>query len=1626
MTRAPWLVVLLVKLCHAIGCPPGQYIASVDSCQNCSAGFYSSVDNLMSCIQCEKGAYAPEIGSSACLYCPTATLPAQRTCNRGLCSTAMGLPCSSCSGVCKACNLGSYGTGLTKCQGCPAGTFSRTAGISSSRSCQPCDMGEATFPRDTGKSACSSCAAVNRLLPRNAFFNGYGQFCPWQCNEGYEFVRATGGNATLNATYTAQGFAGLSNESLMFLYHRDNDYCCSTVNVLVGQYLLGCSPTSDGSAVACTPIPNAAFIENGTKLNRCGDWECNFGHYRIGNKCIQQPACPKGQTWSRDTSGTLIASSTNGSFSCSPCGVCIGGSETAVPCNATNETVCRTCRSSWFSAPGSPCLQQVPLGYVPVKNQPGQMPPYQGRPTLIGETLTPITDWRFQPLFTYVQCAPIEGNQRHVQTTAQDMCTSNCIGGTLSCPTECKPWNGTVGWYQQLDRCVPCVFDAYGCDEGLYLNMKVCGPLSNAVCADCAYPVSRLPNANPWTSPRVLDNGSPYPCNFTCFDGFSKYNNSCVACTLIPPNAEIIPGTGCSWRCMQGYIPLGTTGCQGCGAPPVCAVGFYADYFNNSQCMVCRPCDAPIPNANYTSRGLPRSPETCQQACLKGFWYNYMVGVGVPDVCNTCSPTLDCIAGFNYFTPCTTTRDAICQTCSSCPIGMGTATPCSPLANITCSKCDPLLLPSNASWSSECSWFCSAGFMQEGQACRRCMGYTALHRSDPTVLCKPSELLVVPDNGCGRCDSCPALAPGMQFTGDGQCGTMYSTTCASRAYPLHGRPNVTTDPNGTCPWVCNTGYTRQVADESAGMADYLSNYQLMSLPAVNDVLIRAFFHRDTDACCNTSIVTAGKYLYGCSQTSDGGAAPCDLLLTATYIHDGIPNKFDRCSDYTCRTGYFNAGDTCKAQPMCGYKQTVRRDADGAIATNPVDGSYACVACSQCLLGTQSMHPCSQGNDTVCKLCPPAAPFSFGGGACIESIPAGHSAVDITYQTPPAFQGRPSFQSDGVTGVSWPLTLHTYTACALIPPERHYMPSETACAKDSEDIFSCVSPDCSTECKPWDGTMGWFQQYDGSCGPCVFSADLCENYEYLDMTTCGPGTANIPTCVQCSLEQLPENAYQWKNPRSLDFKGKYKCDYECQAGFLKYNYTCLNCPPIPDHTVITSGCDWECAQGYVRNKTSCVPCPPPAPCPLGSYVDYTNSTSQCPTCQACDGTGLYPNTAFNSRSNCSYTCKINHYSPSGIDPSTSFPMGPCVQCTTRICDQGEYPTQCTVSENSQCLPCDTCPVGQKQTAACTPQSKTVCQPCDPSLKPKNADWAPFCGWDCPQETVFVSKTYECYKPPPTTPPPPTTTPRPTTTTKAPTTTAAPPPVFASVVKISLPSAIDTTLSDMARIVATQSRCIQCKAQVLSLTGPDGQVIVCTNNVCPGVPDNIMKIMMGTNKRRRRLLQELDWTVSIGMISTVPLPATPVIVIGNSTFNSTAIINAKVSASDAGTIFDNSTAFINAVSNYVAPPTTTRAVRQLRVTAAPRVEVAADTSSSSDSTAIGVIIGAAIGGVTAVLIGGGIVYLYLKKRKLGLEKKKEDDVIPTTTLVPATSAPAQSEYSMFTPGLINIRISNFSDI
>jgi hypothetical protein len=874
----------------------------------------------------------------------------------------------------------------------------------------------------------------------------------------------------------------------------------------------------------------------------------------------------------------------------------------------------------------------------------------------------------------------------------------------------------------------------------------------------------------------------------------------------------------------------------------------------------------------------------------------------------------------------------------------------------------------------------------------------------------------------------------MQFTGDGQCGTEYSKTCSSRTYPLHSKPNVTIDPNGTCPWVCNAGYTRQIADESIGLTDYVSNYQLMGLPTVNNILIRAFYHRDNDACCDTSIVTAGKYLYGCSQTSDGGAAPCDLLLTATYIHDGVPNKFDRCGDFTCRTGYYSTGDICRAQPMCGYKQTIKRDANGLIVTNPVDGSYTCVACSQCIPGTQSMQPCTQGNDTVCKVCPDAAPYSFGGGACTESIPLGYSAVAITHQTPPAFQGRPSFQSDGVTSVSWPLILHTYTACALIPPERHYLPpvAATACTKDSEDIFSCVSPDCPTECKPWDGTVGWYQQYDGSCGQCVFDADQCQNYEYLDMTTCGPDTSNVPTCVQCTLEQLPENAFQWNNPRSLNFKGKYKCDYECQAGFLKYNNTCLNCPPIPEHTVITNGCDWECVQGYTRNKTSCVPCPPPTSCPFGSFVDFTNSTSQCPTCQACDGSGLYQNTAFNSRTNCSYTCKSGYYTPAGTDPTTNFPLGPCIQCTQRICEEGSYPTTCTITENSQCVSCDVCSIGYKQTAACTPQSKTVCQPCDPSLKPKNAEWTPFCGWSCPQDTTFLSKTYECFKPLPTTtvqPPATTSTPR-KTTTKPITTTAPPPPVFASVVKISLPNAIDTTLSDMAKLVATQSRCIQCKAQVLSLVGPNGQVIVCTNNVCPGVPDNIMKIMMGTSKRRRRLLQELDWVINIGMVSTVPLPATPVITIGNSTLNTTATINAKVSASDAVVIFDNSTAFLGVVSEYVAPPTTTRAVRQLRVTAPRPIQTAETPTSSSTSTATtSIIAGAVTGGVSLTAIAGVVLYLWIKKRNQGIAKKTDGEEEQQQQLTAAalhpTAPPASAQYPIITPDYIHIRISNWEN-
>jgi hypothetical protein len=73
------------------------------------------------------------------------------------------------------------------------------------------------------------------------------------------------------------------------LFHRESDACCRLAGV--GQQLVGCTQTADGTMQTCPSKANARYILVGNKTARCGDYECNAGYVATA-----QASCVRGTT----------------------------------------------------------------------------------------------------------------------------------------------------------------------------------------------------------------------------------------------------------------------------------------------------------------------------------------------------------------------------------------------------------------------------------------------------------------------------------------------------------------------------------------------------------------------------------------------------------------------------------------------------------------------------------------------------------------------------------------------------------------------------------------------------------------------------------------------------------------------------------------------------------------------------------------------------------------------------------------------------------------------------------------------------------------------------------------------------------------------------------------------------------------------------------------------------------------------------------------------------------------------------------------------------------------------------------------------------------------------------------
>lgn len=747
-------------------------------------------------------------------------------------------------------------------------------------------------------------------------------------------------------------------------------------------------------------------------------------------------------------------------------------------------------------------------------------------------------------------------------------------------------------------------------------------------------------------------------------------------------------------------------------------------------------------------------PSTSGASCATG-QYNDVKGIctqcpypeaystgGVTTACSACAPGT-MISGTSCLT-CTAGKfsgASASTACQACPLGTGS------VANsAACVRCDPAAkLADGATACPYCATACTsclAGRYNDGSA-KKCIACAAGRFS--TVIQAVSS---------STCSPCPA----------GQT-TLPTTTAATSCIQCNATNMPTpksanfisaTDPL-QCAWSCNPGYTRFNYSETGYT---VATYTALGYSTTQAL---AIFHNRNDFCCEPSTVKIGMYMCGtslpactpaCTRTSDGDSTQCAAVTDAHFTMTD-KYKFNRCSDWLCDDFFFlnKTSGGCTAQPVCQAGWTYQRDTTTGAYVSQASGSFTCVACSRCIEGSETLAPCTNINDTVCRICSPAE-YSYQAATCIAVVPLGFYPVRTRLTAIPVFQGRPSMFSDG-TPVLWNevdfaqgFFLNTYTQCQ--PPASialMFIGGDETCNRLDLNPVTCVLPICKTQCKPWNGIEGWYKLKTGECSKCIYDT-TCNSLQYTDMTTCGPTTA--PRCTSCPLIPLP-NSLGWLNPGRTPFAGPYPCDIVCRDGFTKgVNHSCIPCPSMPSNSKITGGCNWTCSMGFIQESGACTPCPGvPDACSIGYYLGY--AVSQCARCLPC--TNLVANSVYtssgqpNGPNTCGIRCVVGTYVSPGYGFDTYNNPVACDQCSTLLCEAGRtYLSPCSDLADADCIQCSKCATGTQTLDVCTPTTNTTCAPCAAALLPDNAAWVGVecTQWGCDAGFIRVPNTTTCLR------------------------------------------------------------------------------------------------------------------------------------------------------------------------------------------------------------------------------------------------------------------------------------------
>ena len=377
----------------------------------------------------------------------------------------------------------------------------------------------------------------------------------------------------------------------------------------------------------------------------------------------------------------------------------------------------------------------------------------------------------------------------------------------------------------------------------------------------------------------------------------------CVACPQVPPTAEILNSTNCTWRC-----PFGTALNQGgsaCIANPVC---------NANQYLAPSTSDLTF----YSSGGINMTNPSCKECSALGVPINTsssqicfnlvsplgnLSGLAVGDLnsarntsssnnATTCN-LFTCKSG--YTLNAAKNQCVICDS-GSCPLGKylsgcggpspGQCLPCTtmqPSVNMTWIDYRRANI-TNASNLLACGTICRSGFYRFNQtSCRSCK------ELEPS-LCGPGSILknCGPGASTGTCTPCTGLGSGMYWTGkdcqQASCATV-ATTCPPGT-SLQGCGG--TSP-GTCVACPLNKPTTAIAWKPSG-CNFTCN-------------IGSFVNATSNACinCNTLTCPLGKFLSGCGVdgVSPGKCAACQQLGMGLYFSQPNSCNPTHCDSTIC-------------------------------------------------------------------------------------------------------------------------------------------------------------------------------------------------------------------------------------------------------------------------------------------------------------------------------------------------------------------------------------------------------------------------------------------------------------------------------------------------------------------------------------------------------------------------------------------------------------------------------------------------------------------------------------------------------------------------------------------------------